>query len=165
MSSTAVTTEPKTNQKITNHNIRQKLSYLVSPQGPNQPAKLRTRTILKTLHYVTVCIFWRALRTLRYAIAGSLIAAVAGSALGPLVGGAAFFLAPPGILAGAGVGVLWALARFRWRKFRKTVKEGGKDGTSARSDEKSDAENEHLLDSRQKRALDMSNRQFDPLNN
>lgn len=79
------------------------------------------------------------------------------------MGGAAFFLAPTGILAGAGAGVMWALARFKWRKFRKTVKEGGKDGASARLDERNDAEEDRLPKSRGQRAFEMSNLQFDPL--
>jgi hypothetical protein len=109
-------------------------------------------------------IFWRLLRTFRYAIIGSLVAAVAGTALGPLVGGAAFFIAPSGILAGAGVGIMWALFRFRWRRFAKTLKEGREDLADARSDERNDAANESSLkEKKNNAAIAISNRQFDPM--
>jgi hypothetical protein len=103
------------------------------------------------------------LRTIRYAIVGSVIAAVAGTALGPLASGAAFFLAPTGILAGAGVGIMWALFKFRWRRFATTVKEGREDLADARSDERSDAVDEPSSVKRTNSALAISNRQFDPM--
>src|ERR1700748_717616 len=112
---------PTTKKPVSHSSIRRNLAYLINPQRPNQPARLRTRTALKTIHYVAVFIFWRLLRTVRYAIVGSVIAGFQGTVLGPLASGAAFFLAPTGILAGAGAGIMWALFRFRWRRFVRTV--------------------------------------------
>jgi hypothetical protein len=155
--------QPTNKRPVSHNNIRRNLAYLIDPQNPSQPARLRTRAALKTVHYVAIFIFWRLLRTIRYAIVGSVIAAVAGTALGPLASGAAFFLAPTGILAGAGVGIMWALFKFRWRRFATTVKEGREDLADARSDERSDAVDEPSSVKRTNSALAISNRQFDPM--
>ena len=74
---------------------------------------------------------------------GALATAVAGTAIGSVVSGAAFVVAPTGILGGAGAGVLWAVGRFGWRRARARVQgRGGGRGEDARSDERRDAEGE-----------------------
>jgi hypothetical protein len=149
---------------VDHHAIRRNLAYLWDPKNPNRPTRFRTRAILKTLRYVGVFIFWRLLRTLRYALVGSLVAAAAGTLLGPLTGGVSVLLAPPDIISGAGVGVMWALIRFRWRKFANTVREGKEEGADPRGDERNDAERA-TEDERRRKGVEGSKmgRQFDPL--
>jgi len=69
---------------------------------------------------------------------GALATAVAGTAIGSVVSGAAFVIAPTGILGGAGVGLLWAVGKFGWRRARARVGRG----EDARRDEREDAEGE-----------------------
>jgi hypothetical protein len=76
-------------------------------------------------------------RYAKYAATGALIAAVSGTAIGSLVSGVGFLVAPTGILGGAGVGLIWALAKFGWRRV------GGRKGATSedpRRDEREDAE-------------------------
>jgi hypothetical protein len=124
---------------ISHHHIRQNLSYLVAPSSTQKPGRLRTRAILKTLRYATVFIFWRLIRSLRYALVGSIVGAIGSTMLAPFTGPLAFVIAPPGIIAGAGMGLVWAFARYRWKRFAKTVKDGKVDGADARGDERNDA--------------------------
>jgi len=63
------------------------------------------------------------------------VAAVSGTAIGSMVSGVGFLVAPTGILGGAGVGLVWALAKFGWKRV------GGRTGDGdARRDEREDAE-------------------------
>ena len=73
---------------------------------------------------------------------GALATAVAGTAIGSVASGAAFVIAPTGILGGAGVGLLWAVGKFGWRRARARV--DGKRGGDARRDEREDAEGEEV---------------------
>lgn len=86
---------------------------------------------------------------------GALVAAVSGTAIGSVVSGAAFVVAPTGILGGAGVGLLWAAARFGWRRASKRVQRRGEreqaQGEDPRADERRDAEGEG--ESRERRRL------------
>lgn len=76
------------------------------------------------------------MRYAKYAATGALIAAVSGTAIGSVVSGVGFLVAPTGVLGGAGVGVLWALGRFGWRRVGR-----GREGEGdARRDERVDAE-------------------------
>jgi hypothetical protein len=75
----------------------------------------------------------------KYAIVGSLVAAVSGTLLGPFVGAAAFLVAPSGILAFAGAGLLWGLAKFGWKTLAWRIQRGQTAKASARSDEMQDA--------------------------
>jgi hypothetical protein len=79
------------------------------------------------------------MRYAKYALIGSLAAAVAGTAIGSVASGAAFVLAPTGIFAGAGVGLLWGMGKFGWRTLGKRVRKGKVDGEDARKDENFDA--------------------------
>lgn len=69
------------------------------------------------------------------------MAAVAGTAFGSVISGAAFIVAPTGILGGAGVGLLWATAKFGWRRAKARVEKGRGEG-DPRKDERDDAEGE-----------------------
>lgn len=51
--------------------------------------------------------------------------------------GAAFVVAPTGILGGAGIGLVWALARFGWRRAKGRGRGREED---PRADERADAE-------------------------
>lgn len=93
--------------KTTSH-----LKYLYDPAHGPQPSSLRTRSLLRSARYIAIFLFWRIFRYAKYAATGALVAAVAGTAFGSVISGAAFVIAPTGILGGAGVGLLWATAKF-----------------------------------------------------
>ena len=131
---------PKSKAAVSHHDIRRNLSYLIDPASKeNRPVRVRTRAALKTLRYVTIFVFWRLVRYVKYAVVGSLVAAVAGSALGPFMSGAAFLIAPPGILAFAGVGIMWGIAKFSWKTMARRVRHGQEGKASPRKDERADA--------------------------
>ena len=133
ISAATQTTQQTRLQKTTSH-----LKYLYSPTTANQPAHLRTRTLLRSFRYLALFVFWRVVRYAKYAATGALIAAVSGTAIGSLVSGGGFLVAPTGILGGAGVGLVWALAKFGWR--RVGPKSGRKGGEGdPRRDEREDA--------------------------
>ncbi|EMC91838.1 hypothetical protein BAUCODRAFT_306412 [Baudoinia panamericana UAMH 10762] len=144
----AATVQPETAVQI--HDAQKKASslqrakvavqYLIDPKTGPQPAHLRTRTFLRSLRYLTIFIFWRLLRYARYAAVGALVAAVSGTAIGSVASGAALFIAPPGIFAGAGVGLLWAFARFGWNRAKARMRRHQHDEhADPRKDEQEDA--------------------------
>lgn len=116
------------------------LKYLYDPTHGPQPSHLRTRSLLRSARYIAIFIFWRLVRYAKYAAMGALATAVAGTAIGSVVSGAAFVIAPTGILGGAGVGLLWAVGKFGWRRASARVRR--ERGVDARGDERSDAEGE-----------------------
>ena len=116
------------------------LKYLYDPTTGPQPSHLRSRTFLRSLRYISIFIFWRLVRYAKYAAMGALATAVAGTAIGSVVSGAAFVIAPTGILGGAGVGLLWAVGKFGWRRASARVRR--ERGVDARGDERRDAEGE-----------------------
>jgi hypothetical protein len=82
------------------------ISFLYSPStSSNAPARLRTRALLRSLHYLGVFIFWRIVRYAKYALVGSIIGS-----------GVAFFVAPPTLFASVGVGLIWAAGEWGFRK-------------------------------------------------
>lgn len=116
------------------------IKFLVDPKTGPQPTHLRTRTILRSLRYATIFIFWRLVRYAKYAAVGAIVAAVSGTAIGSVASGAAFLLAPTGILGGAGVGLLWAIGRFGWRRARARMDRRHHDESGdPRKDEQEDA--------------------------
>jgi len=117
------------------------IKYLYDPAHGPQPDRLRTRSLLRSARYIAIFIFWRLFRYAKYAATGALAAAVAGTAIGSVASGAAFVIAPTGILGGAGVGLLWAVGKFGWRRARARMERGGKGG-DPRRDEHEDAEGE-----------------------
>jgi hypothetical protein len=93
---------------------KQNISFLYNPSSTtNAPARLRTRALLRSLHYIGVFIFWRIVRYAKYALVGSVIAAVGSTAIGS---GVAFFVAPPTLFASVGVGLIWAVGKWGFRK-------------------------------------------------
>jgi len=146
---------------VSHGQIRKNLSYLISPSSADKPGRIRTRALLRTLRYTTVFIFWRLLRSLRYALVGSIVAAIGGTLLAPITGPLAFVIAPPGILAGAGMGLVWAFARYRWGRFAKNVREG-KTG-DARGDERNDAQDgDAVMKAKEEKVFRTVGSQFDP---
>ncbi|TAQ88469.1 hypothetical protein B7494_g3174 [Chlorociboria aeruginascens] len=79
---------------------RDNIHYLLAPSSPNapRPLRFRTRALLRSLHYLSVFLFWRVVRYAKYAVVGSIVAAVGASALGGLVGPVAWFVAPTGVV-------------------------------------------------------------------
>lgn len=96
------------------------LHYLFAPDSPNapRPARLRTRALLKSLRYIGIFVFWRIVRYAKYALVGSVVAAVGASAFGGAISGAAFVLAPPTLLTSVGIGAIWAVGKWGFRKVR-----------------------------------------------
>lgn len=120
LSSDESTTEAKANVKSSRAlaSAKQNITYLFSPNNPNSPhpARLRTRGLLKALHYLGVFIFWRVVRYAKYAVVGSVVAAVGATAFGGFVSGIGWVLAPPGILGTVAVGTAWAIGKWGFRK-------------------------------------------------
>lgn len=120
------------------------IKYLYDPANGPQPERLRTRSLLRSVRYISIFIFWRLFRYAKYAATGALAAAVAGTAIGSVVSGAAFVIAPTGILGGAGVGLLWAVGKFGWRRAKARVSKARSGDGDARADEREDAEGEEV---------------------
>jgi hypothetical protein len=120
------------------------VQFLFDPNSPNAPTRRRTRALLRTLRYIGNFVFWRLVRYAKYAAVGALTAAVAGTAIGSVASGAAFVLAPTGILGGAGVGLLWALGKFGWRTFATKVRSGNTNHEDARADERAEHTSEPI---------------------
>lgn len=102
--------------------LRQNLQYLYDPKSAAlagiRPSSIRTRALLRSLHYFAVVLFWRAVRWAKYAVIGSAVAALGSVAVaGSAVTGVGFLLAPPGILASVGLGTVWGLGRWSWRRY------------------------------------------------
>lgn len=57
-------------------------------------------------------------RYAKYALVGSAVAAVGASAFGGAVSGAAFLLAPPTLATSLGIGLIWAVGKWGFRKMR-----------------------------------------------
>jgi hypothetical protein len=124
-------TEARANIRSSNAltSAKQNIHYLISPSSPDvlRPAHLRTRALLRSLRYIGIFVFWRIVRYAKYALVGSIVAAIGASAFGGVVSGAAFVLAPPTLLTSVGIGAIWALGKWGFRKLRvgEKVQEGG----------------------------------------
>ena len=117
------------------------VQYLLDPKTGPQPTRFRTRGFLRSFRYVAIFLFWRLVRYAKYAAIGAAAAAVSGTAIATFASGAGFILAPTGILGGAGVGLLWATAKFGWRRAHAKVRTGKHDEhADPRKDEHADAE-------------------------
>lgn len=112
--------------------------FLWDPNSNNAPTRRRTRALLRTLRYVGKFLFWRLVRYAKYAAVGAITAAIAGTAIGSIASGAAFVIAPTGIVGGAGVGLLWGLGKFGWRTLARRVRSGEVHDADAREDERSE---------------------------
>ena len=117
------------------------VKYMLDPQTGPQPTRLRTRAFLRSARYILIFAFWRLVRYAKYAAIGAITAAVAGTMIGSVASGAAFVIAPTGILGGAGVGLLWGVGKYGWRAASRRVHRGHKSKTGdPRTDEHLDAE-------------------------
>lgn len=117
-------------------------AYLIDPTKSAAPDRRRTRALLKTGRYIIIFLFWRLVRYAKYAAVGAVTAAIAGTAIGSFASGVGFILAPPGILAGAGVGLVWGLGKFGWRTLARRVRSGDVERADARGDEHKDGSGE-----------------------
>ncbi|GAM84669.1 hypothetical protein ANO11243_026680 [Dothideomycetidae sp. 11243] len=134
--SSDVHSSPRT-EKLSNaiQSTRRNAAYLLDPKHNPGPTQRKARYFLRTLRYIFVFAFWRLVRYAKYAAVGAATAAVAGTAFGTVTGGIGFVLAPPGILAGAGIGLIWAIAKFGWRTAVGRVRRGDT-GADPRRDER-----------------------------
>ncbi|KAH9211111.1 hypothetical protein DL95DRAFT_392756, partial [Leptodontidium sp. 2 PMI_412] len=100
------------------HSAKANLQFLFAPDSPTspRPAHLRTRALLRSLRYIGIFIFWRVVRYAKYALVGSIVAAVGATAFGGMVSGVGFLLAPPTILGSLGIGTAWAVGKWGFRK-------------------------------------------------
>lgn len=110
-------TDTKANIKSSSalRSAKQNFQFLFSPDSPTspRPARLRTRALLRSLRYIGIFIFWRVVRYAKYAVVGSVVAAVGASSV---FSGAAFVLAPPTILTSLGLGMVWAVGKWGFKK-------------------------------------------------
>ncbi|KAJ4390077.1 hypothetical protein N0V93_007550 [Gnomoniopsis smithogilvyi] len=117
-----IDTETKANIRSSSalHDAKRSLHYLFAPDSPNapRPAHLRTRALLKSLRYIGIFVFWRIVRYAKYALVGSVVAAVGASAFGGVLSGAAFVFAPPTLLTSIGIGTIWAMGKWGFRKMK-----------------------------------------------
>lgn len=58
------------------------------------------------------------MRYAKYALVGSVVAAIGATAFGGIVSGAAFVLAPPTLATSLGIGTIWAIGKWGFRKMR-----------------------------------------------
>jgi hypothetical protein len=130
--------DPKTKASTTLQQAKRTVAYLAHPDASNAPDRRRTRALLRSFRYVSVFIFWRLVRYAKYAAVGAITAAIAGTAIGSVASGAAFIIAPPGIFAGAGVGLIWGLGKFGWRVLAKRVRTGETHNANPRLDEQAE---------------------------
>jgi hypothetical protein len=121
-------TDIKANIRSSNalSSAKRNLHYLFAPDSPNapHPAHLRTRALLRSLRFIGIFVFWRIVRYAKYALVGSIVAAIGASAFGGVVSGAAFVLAPPTLAGSLGIGLIWAMGKWGFRKMRVGEKLG-----------------------------------------
>lgn len=114
---------------------KQALTFLIDPSKANsatRPQRLRTRALLRTLHYFGKFLFWKLYRWAKYALVGSAVAAVGSMvAAGSMATGVGFLMAPGGIVASAGFGTVYGLARFAWRRIHRKKMSTAQRGLSA----------------------------------
>lgn len=101
--------------------------YLYSPSTASAaPARFRTRALLRTFRYIGIFVFWRIVRYAKYALVGSIVAAVGATAFGGAISGVGFLLAPPTIATSVGIGAIWAAGKWGFKKMGmgRRVEEG-----------------------------------------
>ncbi|KAK9778535.1 hypothetical protein SCAR479_04557 [Seiridium cardinale] len=93
------------------------LAYLFNPKdAAHAPAKVRTRALLRSLRYIGTFVFWRIVRYGKYALVGSVVAALSATAFGSVVTGVGWIVAPPTIAGTIGIGTLWAIGKWGFSK-------------------------------------------------
>jgi hypothetical protein len=128
-SSSETSTETKADIASTSALASAKLNfkYLYNPTNSTvAPARFRTRALLRSLRYISIFIFWRIVRYAKYALVGSVVAAVGATAFGGAISGVGFLLAPPTIATSVGIGAIWAVGKWGFRKMGvgRKVEEG-----------------------------------------
>lgn len=122
IASSEIDTDTKANIRSSSalHDAKRSLHYLFAPDSPNapRPAHLRTRALLRSLRYIGIFVFWRIVRYAKYALVGSVVAALGASAFGGVLSGAAFVFAPPTLLTSIGIGTIWAMGKWGFRKMK-----------------------------------------------
>ncbi|KAH6705114.1 hypothetical protein BKA61DRAFT_143811 [Leptodontidium sp. MPI-SDFR-AT-0119] len=127
------------------HSAKANLQFLFAPDSPTspRPAHLRTRALLRSLRYIGIFIFWRVVRYAKYALVGSIVAAVGATAFGGMVSGVGFLLAPPTILGSLGIGTAWAVGKWGFRKMgvgERVVQGAEREGRVSREGVKEDGQ-------------------------
>lgn len=129
-SSTALTTAK--------HNLR----YLYDPStASSAPTRRRTRALLRVLRSSLIFAFWRIVRYAKYVAIGSLVATIGAGALGTVVSGAGFVLAPTGIAGTIIAASIWGVGKFAVKRLGKRWERGHGYGEveEARQERMSDA--------------------------
>ena len=116
--------------------------YLYSPEtATTAPARLRTRALLRTFRFLGIFVFWRIVRYAKYALVGSILAAVGATAFGGAISGVGFLLAPPTIATSVGIGAIWAMGKWGFRRMgiarhvkAGAIREVGNSQTTVRND-------------------------------
>ncbi|KAF2117596.1 hypothetical protein BDV96DRAFT_611339 [Lophiotrema nucula] len=105
---------------------KQNIRYLYDPKsaGPGSVSSRRTRAALRVLRSSLIFIFWRIVRYAKYVAIGSLIATVSAGALGTVVSGAGFVLAPTGIAGTIVAGTVWGVGKFAVGRVKKRWEHG-----------------------------------------
>ncbi|KAF1917283.1 hypothetical protein BDU57DRAFT_159679 [Ampelomyces quisqualis] len=87
------------------------LRYLYDPTS-SQISSRRTRALLHVVRSTFLFVFWRLVRYAKYVALGSVVATVGAGALGTVVSGAGFVLAPTGIVGAVLAGSVWGVGKF-----------------------------------------------------
>lgn len=89
------------------------LRYLYDPSTARSvPTGRRTRAFLRLLRSSLIYAFWRLVRYAKYVAIGSLAATLGAGALGTVVSGAGFVLAPTGIAGSIIAASIWGVGKF-----------------------------------------------------
>lgn len=121
MASTTTTTSPEaaidTHSRTALATTKQNLRYLYDPSTPSgAPPRRRTRALLRVFRSAILFLFWRLVRYAKYVAIGSLVATVGAGALGTLVSGVGFVVAPTGIAGTILAASIWGVGRWAARR-------------------------------------------------
>lgn len=109
-------------------NAKRNFNYLINPStAAGQPARFRTRALLRTFRYIGQFVFWRVVRWAKFAAVGALVAAIGATAFGSVLTGAAWIAAPPTIGMSVLASVIWGVGKFTARKLHKRWDKTGRD--------------------------------------
>lgn len=105
---------------------RRNLQYLYDPKNSPNPARFRTRALLRSIRYLVIFAFWRVVRWAKYVAIGSLVATV-------LAGPFGWLAAPTTVGLSLLSGAIWQAGKFGARRLNKRWrKEGGDAAVEAR---------------------------------
>ena len=109
------------------------LHYLLAPSSSTQPARFRTRALLRSLHYLGKFILYRLVRYAKYAAVAFAVGAIGAGVFGSVVSGVGFIVAPTGILGSIAAAGVWGTGRFIARRaHKKWIERGGDAGETLR---------------------------------